>query len=176
MPVCPSGMTTTGSDDRPFQQVGDLVRGHVIAILLVMDLLVAGCADAPGEQAPTEQTPTPQEVEPGADPSPTAEPSLAPADTEAAAPEATSTLSGTFGGDPALEGGCTWLDAEDGRYEIVYPDDYEVTADPPRITGPDGKVIAEDGDSIVLEGYAEPDLTSICQVGPIWRALEIHPV
>ncbi|MPZ86792.1 MAG: hypothetical protein GEU81_01740 [Nitriliruptorales bacterium] len=128
----------------------------MVRILLVTGLLLAACADDPGE--------------PGEDPSPTAEPTLPTPGTEAA----TTQITGTLGGDATLEGGCAWLETPDGRYEVLYPEGYEVHADPPRLTGPDEEVIAEEGDTVVLVGHAEPEMLSICQVGPIWRALEIR--
>ncbi len=83
-------------------------------------------------------------------------------------------LVGIFGGDPQLEGGCAWIDAEDGqRYEVSYPEGWEVTFDPVALIDPAGEIRAEEGDRIGLNGEVAGDLLSICQIGPIFRATEV---
>ncbi|MFN2484682.1 MAG: hypothetical protein ABR509_07080 [Candidatus Limnocylindria bacterium] len=81
---------------------------------------------------------------------------------------------GTLGGDPQLEGGCAWIDAEDGeRYEVVYPNGWHVDQDPLRLIDPDGEVAAQAGDRIGLVGAVDAAMASICQIGPIFVATEV---
>lgn len=103
--------------------------------------------------------------------------SCASADGGAAAPTdiptqpAGTEISGVLGGDAQLEGGCAWVETDDGtRYEVIYPEGYTVETDPLRLVGPDGGVVAEDGDRLELPGEVAEDMASICQIGPLWRA------
>jgi hypothetical protein len=82
-------------------------------------------------------------------------------------------LEGTLGGDPALEGGCAWLDAEDGRYEVLWPDGYEVAFDPVRLVGPDGETVATEGDLVRVRGEVAEDVMTVCMVGTIFEATEV---
>lgn len=66
-------------------------------------------------------------------------------------------LSGVFGGDAAA--GCTWLDtAVDRRVLISWGAGYRPAFDPVRLLGPDGSVMAREGDTVGLGGgeYARP--------------------
>lgn len=83
-------------------------------------------------------------------------------------------LEGTLGGDPELEGGCAWLDTDDGRYEVLYPQGYELGLDPVRLTAPDGDTVAEEGDTVRVRGQVTDDVVSVCQVGTIFRATEVE--
>jgi hypothetical protein len=85
-------------------------------------------------------------------------------------------LTGTFGGDPGLEGGCDWLDAEDGRFEIIWPDGYAVHHEPLRLEGPGGDTIASEGDEVAVDGAVDDDMVSVCQVGRIFRATRVLAV
>jgi hypothetical protein len=82
------------------------------------------------------------------------------------------TVTGTLGGDAELEGGCAWLDTPDGRFEVMYPDGYEVSFEPLRLEGPDG-VVAEEGDRVTVRGQESSDAASICQVGTLFAATEV---
>jgi hypothetical protein len=82
-------------------------------------------------------------------------------------------LEGTLGGDAALEGGCAWLDAPDGRYEVLWPDGYAVQFDPVRLVGPDGETVAGEGDVVRVRGEVAEDVMSICMVGTIFEATEV---
>ena len=83
-------------------------------------------------------------------------------------------LIGTLGGDPNLEGGCAWIDGEDGeRYEVVYPEGWHIETDPLRLLDPNGEVAAEGGDRIGLVGGVGEGMASICQVGTIFIATEV---
>jgi hypothetical protein len=79
------------------------------------------------------------------------------------------TIVGTFGGSAELEGGCFWVDADPGRYEVVWPDGYTVETDPVRLLR-DGDVVAEAGDTVVVHGAVDTDAMSVCQIGPVLRA------
>jgi hypothetical protein len=81
-------------------------------------------------------------------------------------------VTGTLAGDPALEGGCAWLDTAQGRIQVLYPDGYEVSFDPLRLTGPDG-VVAEEGDSVTVRGEHGEALVSTCQVGHLFTATQV---
>lgn len=83
-------------------------------------------------------------------------------------------LIGTFGGDAQLEGGCAWVDGQDGkRYEVIYPEGWSVHFEPLHLIDPDAEVRAEEGDRIGLDGSVGDDLVSICQVGTIFEAREV---
>ncbi len=87
------------------------------------------------------------------------------------------TLTGVLGGDAQLEGGCAWIeptggpDAELGdRVEPLWPEGHRVEFEPDlRLLGPDGEVVAEAGDELVLEGAPAEDMATACQVGPPYR-------
>lgn len=92
------------------------------------------------------------------------------------APEATEgadLLEGTLGGDPRLEGGCAWLDTDDGRFEVLYPPGYEIMFEPVRLVDADGDTLAEEGETVRVRGRVAKDRMSICQVGAIFEASEV---
>ncbi|HVM19055.1 MAG TPA: hypothetical protein VM307_03755 [Egibacteraceae bacterium] len=82
-------------------------------------------------------------------------------------------LRGTFGGDARLEGGCSWVDDGSQRWEVLWPEGYEVTFDPLTLTTPDGQTVAE-GDGVVVEGAEETEMMTVCQVGPVWQATGVR--
>jgi hypothetical protein len=76
-------------------------------------------------------------------------------------------------GSDAIEGGCAYLQAPDGgKYEVIYPDGWELRLAPLELVAPDGTVVARAGDEVTVRG-AEADMASICQIGPIIRATEV---
>lgn len=85
-------------------------------------------------------------------------------------------LAGRFGGDAALEGGCAWLDPVDGgeRVQPVWPAGYEVRFDPLRLIGPDGETVAEEGDTVLVDGERAEDAVTVCQVGPVFEVTEVR--
>ena len=89
-----------------------------------------------------------------------------------AAPGSEDTITGTLGGDPDLEGGCGWLDAGGTRWQVQYPQGWELSLDPVQLTGPDGET-AEEGDTITVAGAEQPDVMTTCQVGPVWAATSV---
>ena len=138
---------------------------------LVLVLGLAACASS--GIGPT-QSPTP-EAAPSLDPTPT--PSLRPS----LQPERTpsvggSEVTGVLGAD-SIEGGCTYLEADDGtRYQVIYPRGWRVQAAPLQLTNPAGEVVATGGERITVEGRRADDMASICQIGPIFRASEVTSI
>jgi hypothetical protein len=141
----------------------------VLALLLCLALAACGSDESAAPSASDLASPVPVPV-----PVPSAEPSgladLAP--DEALTGEQ---LTGVLGGDAALEGGCTWLEVGGERYEVIYPEGYAATADPPQLTGPAGEVLAEAGDELTVTGTGDPDMATICQVGPVFAAETVEP-
>lgn len=94
-------------------------------------------------------------------------------DGQSGAVEEPVTLEGTLGGDAELEGGCAWLDTDEGRFEVMYPAGYQVAFDPLRLLGPDGDTIAAEGEALRVEGTVGDDMVSACQVGTIFQATDV---
>lgn len=130
------------------------------AVLLVM-LTGCGPADEPPAEPAVGETP----VDPGGD---------EPVPDDIDPPDEATMLIGTFDGDAQLEGGCAWLDTEDQRFEILWPDGYEVEFEPLQLVGPDGAVVAEQGDTLAVEGREATDIATICQVGVPYQADEVE--
>lgn len=127
--------------------------------LLVTAALLAGCRASPGEpgQGGESERPSPRASAAGGGGG------IEGAD-----------LVGTFGGDEQLEGGCAWIDAEDGqRYEVIYPAGWTVRFGPLELTDPDGAIRATEGDRIGVTGAVAEDRASICQIGPIFQATDV---
>lgn len=84
-------------------------------------------------------------------------------------------LTGTLGFDSA-EGGCAYLEADSGeRYQVVYPDGWQVDRGTRHLVGADG-TDAPPGSIVSVRGSIAADMASICQVGPIFRAIEVISV
>jgi hypothetical protein len=134
------------------------VRRLLLALLAATALMLAGCgADDPATQP---------------DPNPGPDPGDAGDANDVDAPDGV-TLTGTFGGDAQLEGGCAWLDAAGTRYEVQYPEGYTVEFDPLRLIGPDGEQVAADGEQLTVTGAVAEDMMSFCQVGTIFVATSV---
>lgn len=129
------------------------------ATMLMAVLALAGCDVLPGQTSPPEPSEAASapadDLRPG-DPAPTVD-----ADGE--------TVTGTLSGDAQLEGGCVWLETVDGNIEPQLPDGYTAMADPVALVGPDGEVIAEQGDQVAIVGSPAVDIMTTCQVGAVWR-------
>lgn len=86
-------------------------------------------------------------------------------------------LIGVLEGDEQLEGGCAWLEPTGGpdadigdRVELLLPGGYTVEFEPDlRIIDPQGTVVAERGDEVVVEGAPAGDVMTVCQVGPPYQ-------
>ena len=118
---------------------------------------LAACGSDGGEAGTT----------PSALPSPTPPAGSVPAPTEG------ETITGTLGGDAQLEGGCAWIDDGGTRWQVQYPEGYEVTFDPLTLTGPDGQTAGE-GDTLTVVGTEQRDAMTLCQVGPLWVASSVQ--
>ncbi|MGH2446836.1 MAG: hypothetical protein ACRDGD_12485 [Candidatus Limnocylindria bacterium] len=142
--------------------------------ILAIALLATACAAGGADPSDTPDTSTPP-VEPA--PSPSASPSLAPESAqpslESAVPDG-DRITGILGAD-SVEGGCGYIQADDGtRYEILYPDGWQLTLSPLQLTAPDGEVVARAGDEVTVIGSEATDMGSICQIGPIFRATSVE--
>lgn len=80
------------------------------------------------------------------------------------------TITGELGGDAQLEGGCVWVEADDGRYEVLWPQGWQAGADPVELRNPDGDVIAREGDEVRVTGAEATDVATTCQVGTVFEA------
>lgn len=82
------------------------------------------------------------------------------------------TVTGRLGFD-SIEGGCPYLEANDGeRYQVLWPDGWELDARGD-LVNPAGDAVAGAGDEVTVRGRVADDMASICQIGPIFRASEV---
>lgn len=89
------------------------------------------------------------------------------------APSGGDEVVGTFGAD-SIEGGCTYLAADDGtRFQVIYPNGWTVQASPLQLADPSGDVVATGGERITVRGERADDMVSICMIGPMFRADEV---
>ena len=73
-----------------------------------------------------------------------------------------------------IETGCPYLEAADGtRYEVMYPDGWELQRSPLQLVAPDGTTVARAGEEVTVRGSVAGDMASVCQIGPIFRATEV---
>jgi hypothetical protein len=83
------------------------------------------------------------------------------------------TVTGTFG-FADIEGGCAFIQAADGtRYEVIYPEGWSVDLTGGVLRGPAGQVVGA-GESLTVHGSIATDRSSICQIGPIFAAIEVQ--
>lgn len=143
--------------------MGESMRRTVTLATAIL-LLLAACGPA-GESPAGEPAPGQTPVDPGGD---------EPVPDEIDPADEAGTLTGTLDGDARLEGGCAWLDTDGDRFEILWPQGYEVEFDPLRVVGPDGSIVAERGDTLAVRGREAPDVATICQVGVPYRADEVE--
>ena len=139
-------------------------------VALVCALVFAGCAAPAGN--PTE-TPTPEQrpVE-TPEPTPTASFDVA-SERPTREPTNDDELSGVLGAD-SIEGGCGYLQTDDGtRYQVIYPAGWDLALSPLELTSPDGEVVARGGDEVTVRGSVSTDMASICQIGPIFQATAV---
>lgn len=137
------------------------MRTQVAVVLGV--IVLSGCAAGSGSTSPPGNRATP---------SPSDE-IILPAPSQ---PGRQATITGTFGSD-AIEGGCAYLQTEDGtRYQVLYPAGWTLERGPFRLIGPDGEVAARGGERITVRGSVADDMASTCQIGPIFRATEVVSV
>jgi hypothetical protein len=146
-----------------------LVRaGPLLLMTAALTLVLAACASGDPEGATPDTSPRPSD---SAQPSP--HPTAKPSPTRSPVPGSADTFTGTLGADTA-ERGCTYLQAPDGtRYEVLYPDGWRIQAAPLRLANPDGEVVATGGETITVQGSLAREARSICQLGPIFEAVEV---
>ncbi len=135
---------------------------------------------------------------PVADPNATPSPSPAPTASAAAlAPDefpiptgdggGDALLTGMLGGDAVRDGGCLWLQQGTTRSSVMWPYGFRAFGRPIRLEGPDGRVIAREGDRLELGGGAPPldyvipvdqdpcGLGSVLSVGEIGSVNGVRP-
>lgn len=59
-------------------------------------------------------------------------------------------------------------------YELALPTNYHGQINPVRIVGPDGNVVATEGDLIEVTGDVPASYGSFCMIGPVLRATDIR--
>jgi hypothetical protein len=90
-------------------------------------------------------------------------------------PKPTTELTGTVGFDD-IEGGCPYVQTADGRrYQVTYPDGWQVDRMTGAVTGPGGERV-ELGQTVTVRGVVRDDMASTCQIGPIFLATEVVSV
>jgi hypothetical protein len=144
----------------------------ILTILVAIGL--AGCASPAGESVSPTSEPTESATE---EPTASAE-SPVPSDSEVASPsasvEAETTITGQLSSND-IEGGCVFVTADDGTdYEVIWPEGWSISPDSLELTDPDGEVVAEGGDQVTVYGRIADDMASICQIGPIFEAVEVE--
>jgi hypothetical protein len=144
-----------------------MMRWTVPALMLMA--VLAGCQLDPGQQPPA---PLPSASASEVPPSAPAGGGPA-ASEEAPSASAGTSLTGVLGGDAQLEGGCIWLETDQGRIEPMWPAGYTVTTDPVTLLDPQGEPVAEEGDRITVTGGPAQDVATVCQVGEVWNVTEV---
>ncbi len=87
---------------------------------------------------------------------------------------ASAQLTGVLGFD-TIEGGCGYVETADGtRYEVIYPNGWQIDTGTERLMGPGGISIRA-GQKVILKGAVTDEVASICQIGPLFRATEVVP-
>jgi hypothetical protein len=87
-----------------------------------------------------------------------------------------SVLSGRLG-VAEVEGGCPYLEAADGtRYEVIYPNGWQLDRAAMQLRDPAGTLVAAAGDTVTIRGEVATDMVSTCQIGPIFQATEVVSV
>lgn len=109
-----------------------------------------------------------------------------------AIPLVTGAANSSGGGDALLEGatlngdealGCVWVEGADGaRTAVVWPFGFQAFGNPLRIVGPDGQLVAQQGDVLAIgggsapAGFAIPPELDPCGTGELWSASEVVSV
>jgi hypothetical protein len=146
---------------RPARRIGRRVAAVALFGMVAMNGCSGGGGSGPGGSGGV------------GEPSPAAPAS---ASLELASPQPTKGGAVTYAGvlaSDAIEGGCAYLQAPSGRkYEVLYPDGWDLRKAPLELIAPDGRVVARAGDEVTVRG-AEADMVSVCQIGPIIQATEV---
>lgn len=81
-------------------------------------------------------------------------------------------ITGVIGFD-AIEGGCAYVETDDGtRYEVIWPDGWELRGN--ELREPGGAVVAQAGDQVTVHGHEAEEVASICQIGPMFQATDVE--
>lgn len=137
-------------------------------LVILPVLLVAACA-SPGIDASADPSMTDS-------PTPTPEPSLSLASHQPTPRESPGagemTITGRLGFED-IEGGCPYLETDDGtHYQVLWPDGWSLDGRG-GLVNPAGDEVAGAGDDVTVRGRVADDMASICQIGPIFRASEV---
>jgi hypothetical protein len=152
-----------GESIRTVRRADALGRG--VALVVLLGAVMNGCGGGAGSGSGTAGAGEPL-------PAGAASPSLELASQRPTKGGAAATYTGVLASD-AIEGGCVYLQAPDGRkYEVLYPEGWELRKSPAELVSPDGRVVARAGDEVTVRG-AEADMVSVCQIGPIIQATEV---
>lgn len=131
--------------------------------------LLAACSTGPAASTPSTFPPT---SPPSATP-PVIQASPDPTKTVGDLPGDGDLFTGILAND-SIEGGCAYLQAADGRrFEVIFPDGWRLQRSPLELIGPDGSVHSRAGDEVSVRGAQADDVVSICQIGPIIRAVAV---
>jgi hypothetical protein len=130
--------------------------GRQLLTALLATFVVTACAAPSARDEPTSSPrSTPVERSPAPSPSPVE--------------RGSDTMVGRLGGEE-IEGGCYFVETDDGtRYEVIWPDGWMVDARG-NLLDPTDEVVARPGDELTVRGQIAGDMASICQIGPIFRA------
>lgn len=135
-------------------------------------LAIPACATAPASSNPPSATPG-ETLVPSNRPTTTPSLALSSVQPSRAPPGADDELTGVLGAD-SVEGGCGYLQASNGtRYQVIYPDGWNLQLSPLQLTSPEGEIVARGGDEVTVRGSEATDMASICQIGPIFRATAV---
>ena len=123
------------------------------ALLWLALLSLAGCATRGGGDSPNDSFTLPSAAD----------------NQKSVAPPTIRSIRGVLTFD-SIEGGCAFLEATDGtRFEVLYPDGWRLDHAGAALRGPAG-VVVRAGETVTVSGSIAVDRSSICQVGPIFRA------
>lgn len=137
-------------------------------------LLLGACADEPAQVGGPDPTTSTADPSPTTTATATAAPVPAPSDPAEDRGEFRS-WTGTLGGSE-IEGGCVWLEADDGtRYELVAAPGGTVAVDTANLSllRVDGTVF-EGGAPITVDAALDPEAMSFCQIGPILMVRDVQ--
>src|SRR4029077_14079898 len=135
---------------------------HSIRLLPIMFVFgIAACSASPGGTTPSSAPPSARLV---ARPSVSLQPAWG-------APPAD--YSGILWMDE-IEGGCAYLQADDGRkLQVIYPEGWALKKSPLEPLAPRRRVHSKGGDRVSINGSVANDIATICQIGPVIRATEV---
>lgn len=82
-------------------------------------------------------------------------------------------VTGVLGAD-SIEGGCPYLEADDGtRYQVIWPNGWTLDRSSAELSDPQGVIVARAGDRVSVRGEVAPEVATTCQIGPVFRASEV---